>query len=255
MTQNALAQTFAALHKPGDPIVLANAFDSGSASALGNNTRVKAIGSASFAIAVAAGVADAELTLEQNLASIPGVIAAGVKAGKPVTVDLQDGYGDHLEDAITKVIGLGAVGANIEDFDRQTNALWSVKDASERVRRAKKAAAAAGVPDFVINARTDSLFQPGGTLEHAIERGKAYLAAGATTAFVWGGGKGTSSEQIKRLVKEFDGRLNVMARLTPGSLTVKELREIGVARISVGPALYFLALKAYEKGVDSLLDS
>ncbi|KAF8584436.1 putative carboxyphosphonoenolpyruvate mutase [Ramaria rubella] len=257
MSQNATAQKFAAMHKPGEPLVLANAFDSGSASIIANHPRAKAIASASFAIAVGAGVADDDLTLEQNLFGVRAIVAAGVKTGKPVTIDLQDGYGDQLEEAIVQVIALGAVGCNIEDFDRKTNALWSVSEAAERVRRAKKAGVAAGVPDFVINARTDSLFQPGGTLEHAIERSKAFLVAGATTAFIWGGpgGRGISADEVRILVKELGGMVNVAARLTPEFLTVKQLSEIGVARISVGPSLYRVALAAYSKGVDNLLDS
>src|SRR5207302_1691739 len=113
----------------------------------------------------------------------------------------------------------------------------------------------AGVPNFVINARTDVLGF-GGSIEEALERGKAYLAAGATTAFVWGGngGRGVSKAEVVKLCDAFEGRLNVKLCLGEGFLTVKELREIGVARISVGPELYKVAMKAYKEQALVLLE-
>jgi 2-methylisocitrate lyase-like PEP mutase family enzyme len=86
-----------------------------------------------------------------------------------------------------------------------------------------------------------------------ITRGKRYLAAGATTVFVWGGGRGVSRAEVEQLVKEFDGRLNVSLKMTPDGLTVKQLAEIGVARISVGPSLQSIALKAFGDEAENLL--
>jgi len=130
--------------------------------------------------------------------------------------------------------------------------MYPVEEATSRVQRALKAATDSGVPDFVVNARCDALIR-GGTLDEVIERGKKYLEAGATTVFVWGGSKrGVSGAEVKRLVKEFDGRLNVSLKWT-GGLTVAELAEIGVARISVGPAIQFFAIAEFAKKAEELL--
>ena len=253
--QNILAQKFASYHNPRDSLVLLNAFDAGSATIIAEKPGCKALATASYAVAQCLGFSDDGLTLEQNLQGSAPIIAAGVKAGKPVTCDLQDGYGDKLEQAIKQIIALGAVGCNLEDFDRSRGRLWSVQESAARVKKVKQAAAAAGVPDFVVNARTDVLFeQEGATLADAVERGKAYLAAGGTTVFVWGGprGRGVSREEIQILVKEFGGMLNVSMKLAPGFLNVKDLMEIGVARISIGPGLYRVALDTVKASVDRI---
>ncbi|KAA1469411.1 carboxyphosphonoenolpyruvate phosphonomutase-like protein [Dentipellis sp. KUC8613] len=256
-SQNALAQKFAALHNPHDTLILANAFDGGSAHAVASNPRTKAIASASYAVAVAGGYTDDGLTLAQNIAGVRAIVAAGVSVGKPVTVDLQDGYGEQLADAIAQVIALGAVGCNLEDFDRGQGKLWSVEDAAARIRKAKRVAAELGVPDFVVNARTDVLAEKDATIADAVQRGKAYLAAGATTVFVWGGlgGRGVSREEVGILVKELGGMVNVSMRLAPGYLTAQELSKIGVARISVGPGLYRVAIEGFAKAVDGVYGS
>jgi len=95
----------------------------------------------------------------------------------------------------------------------------------------------------VVNARCDSLMK-GGTLEDTISRGRAYLEAGATTIFVMGGPqRGTRTEEVVKLTEAFQGRLSVTYIIVmAGGLSVKELKEIGVARISVGPQLMMVAM-------------
>ncbi|KAK7060041.1 2-methylisocitrate lyase [Favolaschia claudopus] len=255
-SQNTLAQNFAAMHNPKDLIMLCNAFDGGSAQALANNPRAKAIASASYAVALVLGTQDEALTLEENLRGVKPIIAAGLKEGKPVTIDLQDGYGPQLARAIEEVVKMGAVGCNIEDFSREKGGLYSVEEAAARIKLAKEAAATCGMPDFVVNARTDALFQEkDGGMDVVIQRGKAYLAAGATTVFVWGGpgGRGTSSEEIKRLVKEFDGMLNVGLHIGEGFLKKEEIQALGVARVSMGPGPYIAVVHAFSSLIDSIL--
>ena len=148
-----------------------------------------------------------------------------------------------------RVIQLGAVGINLEDADKETGTMYSIDEASERIQRVVKQAVDGGVPDFVVNARCDVLLHDG-SLEDAISRGQAYLAAGAANVFVWGGGKrgGITRAEVVRLVEAFEGRLNVMVRLGgKDGLSVAELREIGVARCSVGPALQFPAMEVFGK--------
>lgn len=143
-----------------------------------------------------------------------------------------------------EVIKLGAVGINLEDFAREKDGLYSVEEAQERIRTVMRVAAELGVPDFVVNARTDALFS-GGTVDDAIARGKAFLEAGAANVFIWGGParKGWAREEVKRAAKELGGKLNVILIRMDGEgkpaegLSVQELSEIGVSRISVGPQL------------------
>ncbi|KEF59800.1 uncharacterized protein A1O9_04648 [Exophiala aquamarina CBS 119918] len=130
--------------------------------------------------------------------------------------------------------------------------LYSPEMAAERVRRALAIAKKKGIPDFVVNARCDVLVQ-GGKLEEVLLRGKQYIAAGATTVFVWGGKRGVSRQEVQTMVNEFDGRLNVMLVMQPHGLGVAQLRELGVARISVGPQIQMKAMEAFAREAEKIL--
>lgn len=170
-----------------------------------------------------------------------------------MTVDLQDGYED-IAASITTVIKLGVVGCNIEDLN-QIGGIRSKEEAVKRISLAVQAASAAGVPEFAINARTD-IMGHGGNIDDAIDRAKAYLDAGACTAFIWGGGgRGITTAEVEKAVAELNGRVSVMMSLAPGKLTVKELKKIGVARISIGPALQFKVASAFEMAAKTVLES
>ncbi|PLN85698.1 phosphoenolpyruvate phosphomutase-domain-containing protein [Aspergillus taichungensis] len=251
---NLAAKAFKDLHRPSQPVVLANVYDGISAKTVAGLPTSKALATASWAIAESAGMPDEELTLEENIRATK-IIATVIKgSGKPLTVDLQDGYGDRLKDAIKQVIGAGAIGANLEDYDNANKRLYSAADAASRVKHALAIAAALGVPDFVVNARCDALLY-GGTFEDVISRGQAYLAAGATSVFVLGPlhqahpGE-LEKDQITKLVQAFDGRVN----LVPGEKSTKELAALGVSRISVGPDLQMCAMKALKKEAEKFLD-
>ncbi|KAJ6565030.1 Pyruvate/Phosphoenolpyruvate kinase-like domain-containing protein [Mycena vulgaris] len=189
------------------------------ARAIASHPRAKAIASASYASVIICGSADDDLTLDDNLAAVRGIIAAGIRATpkKP------------------EIIKLGAVGCNIEDFDRGKNALWSVDEGAARVALAKKVATRCGVPEFVVNARCDALFQgTDAVMDSVIRRSKAYLAG-------------------ERLMGEFGGMLNRSMRLDEGFLKKDEIQALGVARVSIGPALYLKTLDAFSSGVDGIL--
>jgi len=228
-------------------------YDAATASIIASLPSAKAVATASFAIAATEGVYDDDMTKDQNLAAIKKIAAVVVPKNLPLTADLQDGY-DDIQDTVRKVIALGVVGCNLEDVDSKARKLRTLEDAVNRIRLAVEAAREAGVPEFAINARTDVLGH-GGSVEDAIERGKAFLDAGANTVFVWGGpsGRGVSRKEVECLVDALDGRLNVILKMGEGFLTVKELREIGVARISVGPGLYLIAMNAYKDAAEALL--
>lgn len=100
------------------------------------------------------------------------------------------------------------------------------------------------VPDLVENARYCILVRSG-DLTQVLSRGRKYLDVGATTVFVWGGGRGISIDQVKQMVKAFHGRLNVL--LEPDGLTAQELANLGVVRISVSHRLMSGSLAAYKK--------
>lgn len=252
-TQNDLAHHFRSLHRPGKPLILANVYDAATAKAIISNPHANAVATASYAIAATYGVADDDMTLEQNLAAIGKIASVVLPSGLPLTVDLQDGY-DDVASTVREAIRLGAVGCNLEDVDCKAGKLRSMDDAVGRIKSALQAATEAGVPHFAVNARTDVLCY-GGRVEEVIERGTAYLAAGTNTIFVWGGpsGRGVSSEEVQRFVDAFEGKLNVKLNIRPGFATVKELRVLGVARISVGPELFHQAMNAYTDAANRLL--
>lgn len=256
-TQNDIAKHFRTLHNPKDPLILTNIYDASTASVIASLPKTRAIATASFAVAASQGIDDNDLTRSQNLAALKTIITAvhRINPSLPVTVDLQDGYGDDLASAVKEAIALGAVGCNLEDMDNATDTLLPLDEAVARVRTVVQAAHEAGVPDFALNARTDVLFQEGRTLADAVERGKAFLEAGAWTVFVWGGpkGRGVSREEIGVLVRELDGRVNVKMNLREGFLGVREIKELGVARVSLGPELWKCAMKAVKEQAEMLL--
>jgi 2-methylisocitrate lyase-like PEP mutase family enzyme len=251
-TSNSIAQSFKALHKPGNPLVLTNVWSIGSANLVASLPQTKALATASFAVAREQGLDDDDLTYEQNLAAIRGIATVASKHKLPLTADFQDGYGDKLAEGIVKLVEAGVVGINLEDYVADGKDFYDIDQAVERIKVVLERAKSCGVPDFVVNARTDVLVH-GGSIDDAIERGKAYLAAGATTVFVWGRQRGLHDDEIVRLVEAFGGRLSVIWK--PDGLTVKQIAELGVARISLGPKLQLFGEQAMKKEVERLLEA
>jgi 2-methylisocitrate lyase-like PEP mutase family enzyme len=272
---NSYAVTLKSLHKLGDPIVFTNIYDVPSATTVislnETNSRsiVKALATASYAIATTFSVPDADLTLNQNLIAAKSFSHLARSAGLPLSIDLQDGYGELIKSAVESMIIYGAVGANIEDsypekgFGDGMYCLRSLDESVERIKIALSVAQEMGVPDFVINARTDVLRlkpNPEGwtremMLEEAFKRGKAFLEAGATCVFVWGGAAGAiTREEVEKLVKEFQGRLAVKLADDKTGLSVKELAELGVCRISIGPSLYSKDIAALKRKAERILE-
>ncbi|KAK1637605.1 phosphoenolpyruvate phosphomutase-domain-containing protein [Colletotrichum phormii] len=260
---NELAQELKQLHVPASPVIFTNVWDVASLNAIislntADSKPVKAIATASWAIAATVGVKDEDLELEQNMAAIGQLAPAAKAAGLPLSVDLQDGYGDLVDEVVTEVVTLGASGANIEDsipsagFEKGIDgSLYSIETQVARLKSALEAAREAGCSDFVLNARCDVFrLEPyyadddEGALAEAVKRGRAYLDAGATTVFFWGGsGRGLRASRVAVKLGE-----------RPDSLSTKELREIGVARISVGPSLYLVAMDAVKASARRILD-
>lgn len=250
----ARAKLLRSFHRPGRPVVFTNVYDVPTAEMVATHPATEAIATTSFAIAAVNGYDDDDFDLDTNIASLQRIIPVTLKYEKPITVDLQDGYGDQLEYAVKSIIALGASGCNIEDRDNNTGCMLPLDEAVDRIRRAICAAKEAGVPSFVVNARTDAVFK-NNDIDDAIVRGKAYLDAGATTILVWGGLKrGLATREVVQLCHAFKGRLNVIARLDSDGLSVRELAEIGVARISIGPALWRHAMDSFRQNAESYLN-
>jgi 2-methylisocitrate lyase-like PEP mutase family enzyme len=223
MAVQTMAATLKALHRPGRPVIMANVYDLLSARAVVALPTCKALATASYAVARAAGVEDDDMTLETNLAAARSIGAVAREFGKPLSVDIQDAYGDRLEEAIKLAIEYGVSGVNLEDCDKDSQVMHSKAAAVSRIKRALSVAKQAGVPDSVVNARCDTLIHGGG-LDEVIDRGQAYLEAGATCVFVWGGSKrGVTREEVDRMVEAFEGQLSVAMKMTPDGLNVSRL--------------------------------
>lgn len=214
------------LHHEPQLLVVVNVWDVVSASVVAAQPGCRAVATASHSIAATLGYPDGERIPVDLMIDMVGRIAAAVEL--PVTADLEAGYGDPGE-TVRKAIGVGVVGANLEDQMRPLPAAVSA------VAAAVAAGAAEGVP-FVLNARTDAFLLAGdrdrdAVLADAIERGRAFLDAGAACVFV----PGLLDEPTVRALVEGIGEQRVSVINVPGSLPQSRLAELGVARVSFGP--------------------
>ncbi len=214
------------LHTDPDLLVVVNVWDAISAAVVAAQPGCRAIATASHSIAATLGYPDGEQIPVDSMIDMVGRIAAAVEL--PVTADLEAGYGDAGE-TVRKAIGVGVVGANLEDQMRPLPA------AVEAVTAAVKAGEAEGVP-FVLNARTDAFLRAGdrdrdAVLAEAIERGRAFLDAGAACVFV----PGLLDEPTVTALVDGIGRHRISVINVPGSLPPQRLAELGVARVSYGP--------------------
>ena len=233
-----------ALHTDPALLTLVNVWDVASARVVAQTEGTRAIATASHSIAAAYGYEDGEQIPRDLMLEAVGRVVEAVPL--PVTADLEAGYGDAAE-TVRRAIGVGVVGCNIEDQ------LRPVAEAAAIVGSVMRAAADEGVPDFVLNARTDAFLDsgdrdPAAVLADAIERGRAFLDAGAPVVFVPGR---LLDEQVVALVDAFGPR-----RLTllpgPGAPSLARLEELGVARVSFGPFPQQVALTALQQMVEGV---
>src|SRR5215472_14367113 len=184
------ARLFASLHRPGDPLLLANAWDVASAVTIAS-AGAKAIATTSAGVAWSLGLPDAADLGADRAAAVIGRITAAVRV--PVSADIEAGYGpapDAVAATVTAVIRAGAVGLNLEDRTGHDQApLFEPAEQAERLAAARAAADRLAVPAW-INARTDVFLTGTGRaeerLESALQRTAAYAAAGADSLFVPG---------------------------------------------------------------------
>ena|SRR2546426_10302776 len=245
--QTRKAEQFRALHIPGKPLVLFNIWDAGGAKIVAAGG-AKAIATSSWSVANANGFSDGEQTplilAIENLRRIVGA------TDLPVTIDLESGYGDASEmvgETIGVAIDAGAIGCNLEDSFPANGKLRKTIDQADRLRRARQKADASDIR-FFINARTDVFFQ-GPPAQHddamvaeAVERARAYAAAGADGLFAPGL---VDITLIARLAEASPLPLNIMVGDATPPLSA--LAGHGVARVSHGPGPYLMAMKALDE--------
>ncbi|HEY3531431.1 MAG TPA: isocitrate lyase/phosphoenolpyruvate mutase family protein [Nocardioides sp.] len=238
------ATALLALHTDPKLLTLVNVWDVASARVVAQTEGTTAIATASHAIAAMYGYEDGEHIPRDLMLEAVGRVVDAVEL--PVTADLEAGYGDAAE-TVRRAIALGVVGCNIEDQ------LKPVAEAAEVVGSVMRAAADAGVPDFVLNARTDAFLlagdrDPHDVLEDAIQRGRAFLDAGAPVVFVPGR---LTEEQVGVLVDAL-GPQRLTMLPAPGSPPLARLQELGVARVSFGPFPQRVALTALQEMVEGV---
>lgn len=197
-----------------------------------------------------------DIGLTENLALTAGIIQA---VSVPVMADGEDGFGgvEQIPNTIEGYVRIGTAGVNLEDqvLDRQPGA--RVVDSAlmqEKIRMAKKAAKTAGNPDLVINGRTDALrtfASKRDGINEAVRRGNLYLEAGADLVFVTGV---STLEEVRELVKGIHGPLSIAAGLANNlqSFSINDLKELGVARVSLPTIAISATIKALAGACDVL---
>lgn len=223
------ARLLRALHHGPEILALPNAWDCASARIF-ELEGFPAIATTSAGIAFSLGVPDGQRLTRDEMLAVVKRIASTVSV--PVTADLEAGYGGAAETA-AGLLEAGAVGINLEDFANRE--LIALSTQIERIRTIRATVERAGVP-IVINARTDlyleNLGDPASRFERACERLAAYRDAGADCLFIPGIG---DESLIRRFVEALRFPINILA--TQGAPPLRRLRELGVARVSVGSGI------------------
>jgi 2-methylisocitrate lyase-like PEP mutase family enzyme len=251
MSQAAKFRAFAALHVPGNPVILFNVWDAGSAKAVAE-AGAKALATGSASVAGAHGYDDAEgLPLDLALANAARVVTA---ADLPVTVDFEGGYAAGPEEAaanVAKLAAIGAIGCNFEDQVVGGEGLYSIGDQAARIRAIREAVG----PDFFINARTDIFLKAkmethdDAMVDAALERARAYAEAGASGFFV---PLLADLALLERCCAASPLPVNFMA--FPGCPSAAKVAAAGVARISHGPFPWKLAMNALKEAAAAAMD-
>jgi|HubBroStandDraft_6_1064221.scaffolds.fasta_scaffold02081_2 2-methylisocitrate lyase-like PEP mutase family enzyme len=253
MNQSKLVAHFRQLHAK-KPLILPNAWDAASARVI-EAAGALAIATTSAGVSWSLGRADGQKLRRDEMLQVIGHIVHSVKV--PVSADVESGYGNgsakDVAETVQALISLGVAGINIEDSPgHDGQILLAPKEHADRIRIARQTATSMG-GDLLINARTDVyLFQVGDVktrLSAAVERARLYRRAGADCVFVPGV---VDIRTIAELVKAIEGPLNVMAM--PGAPSAKQLGEIGVARVSVGPWIAQAALATAQRAACELIE-
>jgi 2-methylisocitrate lyase-like PEP mutase family enzyme len=243
-------------HQDKEILVLLNSWDIGSSKVI-EACGYKAIATTSMGIAASLGYPDCQVVQLSEMIEVITGIANGVDV--PVTVDIEAGYGNSINeiiDSVKKIIATGIVGINIEDSIDLNPNLIDEMEFCERISAIRALSDSLGF-HLVINARTDSFYTSKGStrekLAESIRRGNKYREAGADCIFVqpvW------DKETISTLVKEINAPINILSNpgIGAGILppSVSELQDLGVARLSLGSSLMKATLALIKKVADEL---
>ncbi len=252
MTQKERAEAFAALHRRGEPIVLYNIWDAGSAKAVAD-AGAPALATGSWSVAAAQGYGDGEAIPLDLLVTIVERIVATVDV--PLSVDFEGAYAidpEAVRANAARILAAGAIGVNFEDRVVAGDGLHAPDAQAARIAAIRSAGDAADVPLY-INARTDLFLREqdrakhGDLVDEAIVRAAQYAQAGASGFFVPGL---VEPDLIARICQATELPVNVM--MLPGAPSVAELGALGVARISHGPGPYRQAMKELAERYSSL---
>jgi len=235
MSQQEKAKSFQLLHVKGDPVVLYNIWDAGSAKAVAD-AGAKAVATGSAPVAMAQGFGDGEvLPMDVALSNVARIVAS---TELPVTLDFESGYAtdpSEISDNISKALESGVVGFNFEDQIIGGEGLYDIETQAKRVEAVRSAINVSGV-DAYLNARTDIFLKNKpdthneAMVEEAIERAKVFEQAGASGFFA---PLLIDEMLIGKLCEAVNLPVNILAMLT--CPPKEKLAELGVARISYGP--------------------
>jgi len=244
MAAASLAEQFRSLHRPGQPLLMPNAWDAGSAkilAALG----FAAVATTSSGFAATLGRHDGDITRDEALDNAAALVRA---VDVPVSADLENGYADEPGDVAGTVAAaaeLGLAGCSVEDFTGRGDApIYDGGLARERIE-----AAAASSESMVLTARCENYLHGRRDLADTLARLQAYQEAGADVLYAPGL---TDLGEIRTVCAETDRPVNVL--LVRGGPTPAELAEAGVARISVGGTFAWNALAGLIEAARELLD-
>ena len=245
----ARAVVFRDLHRPGEPLLMPNPWDAGSARVLAS-LGFAALATTSSGFAATLGRMDGNVTLDEALAHAAVIAAA---TDRPVSADFENAFADDpagVAENITRAAATGLAGCSIEDFTgRPGDPIYAPGLAAERVAAAAQAAHA-GPVRLVLTARAENYLHGRADLADTIARLQSYQAAGADVLYAPGL---TEPADIRAVVSAVDLPVNVLA--LPASPPVAALAELGVARISVGGAFAWVAVDALAAAGRELLES
>jgi 2-methylisocitrate lyase-like PEP mutase family enzyme len=247
-TQAERAARFLELHRPGEPLLLPNPWDAGSATILAS-LGFEALATTSSGHAATTGALDGSVTREQAIAHAATVVQA---TELPVSADLENCFADDPEgvaETVRLALGAGLAGCSIEDYTtRPDEPIYDFALATERVAAAAQAAHA-GPVHFVLTARAENHLRGRDDLDDTIARLRAYEAAGADVLYAPGI---TDANDIRRIIAAVQRPLNVL--VFPGVPPVAELARLGVSRVSVGGAFAYAALAGLLDAATELRD-
>ena len=243
-----LAARFLALHVRGRPLLMANAWDRGSARLL-VSLGFPALATTSSGFAATLGRIDGHVTRDEALEHAQALVEA---VDVPVSADLENGFcvdPADVAETVSSAIDVGLAGCSIEDYaGRADDTIYDRGLAIERVAAAAEAAHG-GPQRLVLTARAENHIHGRDDVDDTIARLQGYQEAGADVLFAPGLDR---PDTLRRVLAEVDLPVNVLVR--PGAPTVPELAELGVARISVGGSFAFAALGAVVDAGRELLD-